>query len=339
MIVLDGSKYEGGGGLLRTSLAFSAASGIPFKILNIRANRDNSGLRPQHLNAVKSVAELCNAEISEIDVGSKELEFIPNKIESKKINIDIGTAGSTTLILQAILPAALYSKKNIKLNIKGGTNNMMAPPIDNLFLVFLPILKKLGADVECNLKKRGYYPKGGGEISAEINTSKMKKIELIERGNLLKIIGVANASEELKKPMVAEREAESAEGKLKHLDVPIEIKKEYCETFSVGTSISLCAEFEKTLIGADSFGKRGKPAEEVGKDAAEKLLEEINSNGCVDRRMADQLIPYMALWGGKIKTREISMHTQTNIWVAEKLLNVKFEVSNNVIECKKPLKN
>ncbi len=339
MVILDGRKYEGGGGLLRTSLSFSAVSGVPFKIKNIRGNRSNSGLRAQHLNAVKAIEELCNAKVSEIKVGSDKLTFEPGEINSKTINVDIGTAGSTTLILQSILPAAIYSKKNIEVRITGGTNNIMAPPIDNLLLVFFPILKKFGAKIKGELKKRGYYPKGGGKILANINPSRMNKINLIERGKLIEINGFVNASEKLKNANVVEREIKALKSKLQHLNVPININKEYSKSDSVGNSISLCAKFEKTILGADSFGRRGKSSEKVGKECAQKLLKEINSDGCVDVHLTDQLIPYLAIWGGKIKVREISMHTKTNIWVAEKLLNAKFDVDENVIECKKPLIN
>lgn len=339
MIELDGRKYEGGGSLLRTSLSLSAVSGVPFKITNIRGNRSNPGLRPQHLNAVRAVAELCNAKVSDLKVGDDELTFEPENIESKVINIDIGTAGSTTLILQSVLPAAIYSKKNVEVFIKGGTNNDMAPPIDNLFLVFFPILDKFGVKINCELRKRGYYPKGGGEIFASIKPSHVNKIDLTEGGDLREVIGITNASEELKKPLVAEREAKSAESKLKSLNVPIKIKKEYCKTKSIGTSISLCAKFENSIIGADSFGKCGKSSEEVGKECAKKLIDRINRGGCVDTNLADQLIPYIAIWGGKIKTGEVSMHTKTNMWVAEKLLNVGFDIHKNVIECKRHLKN
>ncbi len=339
MIELDGRKYEGGGSLLRTGLSLSAVSGVPFKINNIRGNRSNPGLRPQHLNAVKAVAELCNANISDLKVGSNVLTFEPRKIESKIINIDVGTAGSTTLILQSILPAAIYSKKNVEIYITGGTNNKMAPPIDNFFLVFFPLLNKFGVKIDCELRRRGYYPKGGGKIFARVLPTNITKIDLTEKGELIEIEGIVNASEELKKPLVAEREIESATKNLKKLNIPINIKKEYGKTSSIGNSISLCAKFENTIIGADSFGKRGKSSEEVGKECAKILLHRINQNGCVDTNMTDQLIPYIAIWGGKIKTHEISMHTKTNMWVAEKLLNVEFDVEDNVIECKKPFKN
>lgn len=335
MIEIDGSFGEGGGQILRTSLALSALTGKPFRIYNIRAKRNNPGLRPQHLNAVKAVAELCNAEVSDIEVGSTEFKFAPNKIESKTLNIDIGTAGATTLILHALLPAAIHSMKQIKLRVKGGTNNFMAPPIDNILLVFVPTLNKFGADIKCNLIKRGYYPKGGGEILAVVKPSRIKEINLTERGKLKKIIGIANAAKQLERAKVTEREAKGAERVLKGLNIPVEIKKEYFESFSIGTSISLCAEFENALLGADAFGKLGKPAEKVGEEVAKDLLSEINSNGCTDEHLTDQLIPYLALYGGKIKATKISEHTKTNIWVTEKFLPVKFEIKNNVIKCKK----
>ena len=338
MIEIDGSHGEGGGQILRTALSLSALTGKPFRIYNIRAKRKNPGLRPQHLNAVKAVAELCDAEVSEINVGTSEFTFKPNEIKSKTLNIDIGTAGATTLILHALLPAAIHSKKQVKIRIKGGTNNPMAPPIDNVLIVFIPILKKFGAKVEGKLVRRGYYPKGGGEVFFTIKPSEMEEINLTERGKLIKIVGISNASKQLEKAKVADRQAKAVVRNLKELNVPIEIKKEYCETLSVGTSISLAAVFENTILGADSFGKLGKPAEKVGEEAAKNLLYETNSNGCTDEHITDQLIPYMGLWGGKIKASKISEHTRTNIWVVEKFLPVKFNIKEKLIwkENKKP---
>lgn len=335
MIEIDGSFGEGGGQIVRTSIAFSALTGKSFKIYKIRAKRKNPGLRAQHLAAVKAVANLCDAEVSEIRVGTKEFTFIPKEIKQKILDIDIGTAGATTLILHSLFPAALHSKKQIKVRVRGGTNNPMAPPIDNLLLVFIPILKRFGANIECKLIRRGYYPRGGGEVFAIIKPSELEKIEITERGKILNIIGISNASEELRKSNVAERQAKGAVRELKRFKIPIDIKKEYCKTLSTGTSISLCARFEKTRLGADSFGRIGKPAEKVGEECAKLLINEIRSNGCTDRHLTDQLIPYLALWGGKIKASEISMHTKTNIWVAEKFLGIKFKINGGKIECKK----
>jgi len=252
MIEIDGSFGEGGGQIIRTSLALSALTGKPFRIYNIRAKRKNPGLRPQHLNAVKAVAELCNAEVTDIEVGTKELTFKPNEIEEKILNIDIGTAGATTLILHALLPAILHSKKHIKVRIKGGTNNPMAPPIDNVLLVFLPTLEKFGAKIVGKLIRRGYYPKGGGEIFVDILPSELNEIIITHRGELKEIVGIANASKQLEKAKVADREAKGAVRKLKELNVPINIKKEYCDTLSIGTSISLCAKFENCFMSDNS---------------------------------------------------------------------------------------
>jgi RNA 3'-terminal phosphate cyclase (GTP) len=334
MIEINGSHGEGGGQILRTALALSALTGKPFKIHNIRAKRKNPGLRPQHLNAVKAVAELCDAEVSNIEVGTKEFTFKPGEIKSKTLNIDIGTAGATTLILHALLPAVIHSGKQVKIRIKGGTNNPMAPPIDNVLLVFIPTLNKFGAKVEGKLIRRGYYPKGNGEVFFVSKPSSMEQIELVNRGNLKKIVGIANASKQLEKAKVSDREAKGAVRKLKGLNIPIDIKKEYCETHSVGTSISLAAIFENGIMGSDAFGKLGKPAEKVGEDAAKKLLNEINSNGCTDEFLTDQLIPYLGLLGGQIKASKISEHTRTNIWVVEKFLPVKFSINEKVISCK-----
>ena len=334
MIEIDGSFGEGGGQIVRTSVALSALTGKPFRIFNIRSKRNPPGLKAQHLNAVKAVAELCNADVTNLSLGSEEFEFFPKDIESKELDIDIGTAGATTLVLHALLPAALHSKKKVKFRIRGGTNNFMAPPIDNVLLVFLPMLRKFGAKVNCTLAKRGYYPKGGGEILVEVLPSNLKTFELVNRGKLMQVMGIANASRQLEKAKVAERESKSASKKLIGIK-KVEIKSEYCNTLSVGTSISLAAEFENTILGADSFGKLRKPAEKVGEECAESLLKEISSKSCADVHIVDQLVPYLALWGGTIKVENLSSHAKTNMWVAEKFLPVKFIIKENEIICKK----
>ena len=347
MLKIDGSIGEGGGQIIRTSVAMSAITGEPIKITNIRANRPNPGLGAQHFSAVDAAAKLCDAKVSGLKIGSKEVVFKPDSLKGRKLNIDVGTAGSVTLILQALMIPATYLDGEIIINIRGGTDVRWSPPIDYLRFVTLPILRKFGYIGEVVLLKRGFYPKGGGKIKVKIKgIKKLKKINLNNRGYFKGICGISHAHTNLKKAEVAKRQMKSARPLLfnelsKLIDKNtnfdfdfdlnfIKIKQEYPDTLSYGSGITLWAEFENTIIGADSLGERGKRAEIVGYEAAQNLIKEINSGGCVDKYMADQVIPYIALSGDSVKVSEITKHARTNVKIVNKFgFDVKIE--GNVI--------
>ena len=343
MLIINGSIGEGGGQIVRTSVAMSAITGDPVKIINIRANRPNPGLSAQHFSAIESVAKLCNAEVNGLSIGSREVIFKPNLIKNKKLNIDVGTAGSVTLILQALMIPAIHVEGEIIINIRGGTDVRWSPPIDYLRFVTLPILRKFGYIGEVVHLKRGFYPKGGGKIKVKISgIGKLKRINLETRGSVKGICGISHAHTNLKKAEVAKRQMKSARpllfSELSKLISKnsgfnsnfIKIKQEYSDTLSYGSGITLWAEFENTIIGADSLGERGKRAEIVGYEAAQNLIKEINSGGCVDKYMADQVIPYIALSGGSVKVSEITEHAKTNVKIVNKFgFNVK--INRNII--------
>ena len=345
MIRLDGSYCEGGGQIVRTALALSALTQQPFEIDDIRKGRCSAGLKSQHLYCVNALQELCNAKAEGNLLGSQSIKFYPGKIEGKEISIDIGTAGSVTLLLQALLLPCMFADKKTTLRIKGGTDGKWAMPFDYFKEVFLPHIRDF-AEIELKLVNRGYYPKGGGEIELGIspiyklnrydNFSKLlehlrkqkKEFNLIEQGKLVRIEGVSHASSRLKKSKVAERQAVAAKERLKQLDVPVNIRTEYCDTLSAGTGIVLWGIFwnNKQRIGADSLGELGKKAETVGAEAAERLINEINYKAPVDEYLADNLVPFLALFHGKIKVAKISNHALTNIYIVEKFLGKVFDV-------------
>ncbi len=332
MIQIDGSYLSGGGQILRTALALSLLTKKPFKIDNIRKARNNPGLRPQHLECVKICKEISNADVQGAEINSTSITFIPKDIKKTNLASDIGTAGSITLLLQSILlPLILHNKKSI-LRIKGGTNVMASMPVEYLDTVVLPHFRKY-AEISLKILRRGYYPKGGGEILLSIKPSgtATSKIELTKQGKLVQIKGTSHASKELERAQVAERQARSAELILNKLNIPINIQKEYVDSYSIGSGITLYGIFEnndeQNTIGADSLGERGKPAEKVGEEAAKKLISEIESLACVDEHLADNLIPLLALTGGGIKTSSITQHIKTNIYTTEQFLDVKFEIN------------
>ncbi len=351
MIKLDGSFGEGGGALVRIALALSTLTGKPFEITNIRKNRPKPGLKAQHLFCVKALKELCHAVTVGDELGSERLVYEPHEIEFKNLNIDIGTAGSITLLLQALLPVAIFSDKKLHIKITGGTDALYAMPVDYFLSVLLPQLKKY-AHIDSEMPKRGYYPAGGGQLNLKIypkyslsiiNELKKenKRIELLEQGKLLLIKGVSHASKDLMKAEVAERQAKTARYSLSKFNVPVKIESEYSETLSTGSGITIWAIFSigdeinfdnPVILGVDSLGEKNKKAENVGLEAANNLTKEIESKAAADYHLADQLLPFMAFFGGKIRTSAITEHCKTNISVIEKFLDVKFGIKENTIE-------
>jgi RNA 3'-terminal phosphate cyclase (GTP) len=360
MIKLDGSYGSGGGALVRTALALSTLTGKPFMVNNIRAGKaDGGGLKPQHLHAIKTLKHICGAETNDIKIGSKELSFKPGKIKRGIYEIDIGTAGSITLFLQAIILPCLFAPGKVTLKVKGGTCGKWQASVTYLQNVLIPHLNRFVDKIEIKILKRGYYPKGGGLAQLEITPRfklneheslqnfneelqfKTSKIKLITQGQLEQIRGNINASLELQDKEVGERIKNSANSILRSYEVPVNINVEYTNSLSVGGEIVIWALFSDAgkmdfdnpvILGGDALIERSKMSEKIGKEAADKLKLEINSRFPVDRNLADQLIPFMGLLpGSEIKVREISKHTQTNIYVVEKFLNVGFKVGTNDI--------
>ncbi|MCK5026139.1 MAG: RNA 3'-terminal phosphate cyclase [Nanoarchaeota archaeon] len=345
MIQLDGSYHEGGGQIVRTALALSTLTGMPFEVRDIRKGRQKPGLKNQHLYCIKALEELCNAKTEGAELGSCYLRFEPGKVKPKTLNIDIGTAGSITLMLQALLLPVLFAPAPLRIKIKGGTDVKWSMPFDFFKEMFLDFARDF-AEVEMNLLKRGYYPKGGGRIDIKIKPrydiqsfssfgefvlklrQDIKPLDMTVQSDLQKIRGISHASNMLEKAEVAARQAMAAKRKMNSLGVPVDIKAEYCDTLSPGSGITLFAEFEEGKLGTDALGERGKRSEAVGEESAEKLLLEIKSGAAVDQHLADNLIPILALIGGQIRVSEITAHTLTNIYTVEKFLGKIFDVDS-----------
>lgn len=327
MILVDGSNA--GGQLVRTACALSAITKEPFKITNIREARPNPGLQIQHMEGIKSIAELCNAETKGLELNSKEFDFYPKKLEAKDLKIKISTAGSIGLVLQAVLLVTSQLDKSIKIEIEGGaTWGKWAPPVLYLEKVLFPLLKE---ETEIKILRDGFYPKGGSRVEVLTKPLKPNPIEILERSEIKEIKGFSIASKSLKKAKVAERQTKTAKELVKQkFNRELNIETKYVDSISPGSGVLIYVKTENSIIGGDSLGEIKKPAEDIAKEAVKNLIFEY-ANGAVDRHAADMLLPYMALSSGKIQTSEITNHIKTNIPVIEKFLPVKFEIKDRII--------
>lgn len=346
IIEIDGAFGSGGGQILRTACALSAVTKKPCRVFNIRKNRPKPGLATQHLLGIQTLAQLCQGQLEGDVLGSEEIKFYPGDIYKDRVSAGIPTAGSISLVLQTLILPALFAPQPVRIIFDGGaTDTFFSPTIDYFRYVFLKILGKMlapynpegicsgGGEVEINILKRGYYPEGGAKVEVKISPVKLKKLNLIERNSLKKILIISGASNALSGKKVAERQVAGVREILGKLKLPTEEKIEYYDTRCPGSQICLIAEFENTVIGADNLGKLGKRAEDVGKEAALELLKEQKSNACLDKYLADQILPYLPLTSGKssVTVSEITNHCKTNIWVIEKFLDGKFEIKNQQI--------
>lgn len=348
MLEFDGSMGEGGGQIIRTALALSAVTGKAFRVTNIRASRPEPGLKAQHLHCIEGIKQLCDAKVQDGALGSSTLEVIPQQLHAGTIALDVGTAGSLGLVLQAVLLPALFAKGRVKFQLQGGTDVAWAMPIDYFTNVLIPHLRKY-ADITVTVEKRGYYPAGGGKVEVMVKPkfelsygdellSLLPKIALQQQGKLLNIKGISHASADLTAAQVAERQANAAREVLMAFGAPIHIHTEYSSTQSSGSGITLWAQFGSAagmdfgnpiILGSDQLGKRGVPAEQVGKEAGQKLAAAIESGACVDAHLADNLIPFLGIFGGKMRVETITEHTRTNIVVMEQFLQKKFIIAND----------
>jgi len=321
MLKINGSHGEGGGQVLRTAVAMSMVTGKEFRIDNIRANRPNPGLSHQHLMALKAAAEIGDSEVTGIRKGSTEVTFSPSSVKGGDHDFDIGTAGSVTLMLQALIPPALVADEITTIEITGGTDVKWSPPYDYFENVFLKHIEKMGIKIISELEKRGHYPKGGGKVIVTIEPGEVKGYEVEDdideiRGNAF----VTNLPDH-----IAERMKKSAEKELS--DYPVTIKTESCSSPSAGTGITLWTERGRTL-GCGVLGEKGVPAEKVGREAASMLKKEIESGSDVDRWSSDQLIPFLAITddSGEIYVSEKTGHLETNIWVVNRFSEKKIRL-------------
>jgi RNA 3'-terminal phosphate cyclase (ATP) len=327
MITIDGSFGEGGGQILRTSLALSLVTGQPFRIEKIRAGRKNPGLLRQHLTAVKAATEIGQAEVKGDAIGSTQLTFTPSAIKAGEYAFAVGTAGSATLVLQTVLPALLVGDdETTTLTLEGGTHNPFAPPFDFLVKAFLPLVNRMGAGVSATIERHGFYPAGGGRFVVSVTpTAQLRPLELIERGDFT--VKAARAIVAHLPFDIAERELSLIGRKL---DLPGEALHGETIKTSPGPGNAVTIELTSQHVTEvfTGFGERGVSAEAVANAVVKEARAYIAADVVAGEYLADQLLlPFALAGGGSFTTLPLSKHSTTNMDVIQKFLAVQFDVT------------
>lgn len=310
MLELDGSG--GGGQLVRTALSLSALTGTPFEMTDVRGARPEPGLRPQHLAAVETLAAITDAEVAGAEQGSEELTFEPDRLRGGEYEALIETAGSVTLLFDALLPLAVGLDEPLAVRATGGTDVKWSPPVDYLRRVKLPLLRPHGFHATVDLLRRGFYPKGGGDATLRLAPASPSALALTERGELAgaRVYSVSSAG--LADSDVAERQADEAARLLSEAGVDVlERSATYAAADSDGTAVVVRLDFADSLAGFDALGEPGKPSEAVAGEAVAAALSFREGPGAVDRHLADQLVVPLALAGGQVSVPGVTDHVET----------------------------
>ena len=327
MITIDGSHGEGGGQILRLSVALSAVTRNPIRVINIRNNRPNPGLKPQHVIAIHSVAKICHAQVEGNKVGSSEITFYPGDIKGGSYAFDIGTAGSITLVLQACIIPALFANHKIDISITGGTDVKWAPPWDYFRHVFFSHLQNMKINVQGHLIRRGYYPRGGGKATVVIDPGGTFSPLVPRDTQNTQVKGIVNIAH--LPSHIGGRIQKSATETLAAQQISSDIDIVIEQSSSVGVGLVLWTS-HGSILGADCLGEKGISSEKVGSLAASRLLSEIQSGATLDIYAVDQMLPYLALSGkGSFFCRDISGHASTEMWLLKMFLKKDFLIQQS----------
>ena len=321
MISIDGSQGEGGGQILRTSLALSLVTGQPFRMERIRAKRQKLGLLKQHLTAVEAAKTVGCAEVEGAALSSQTLEFRPGQVTPGNYRFAVGTAGSATLVLQTVLPALLTASGHSTLTLEGGTHNPMAPPFDFLQKSFIPLIHRMGPSVELELRRHGFFPGGGGRFHARIEPAKkLSRLDLLDRGSV---------RGRQARVLVSKLPDHVGQRELSVIRDELTWREDECGIEAVqypvgpGNAIVLAIETEHVTEVFTGFGERGRPAEEVARTAVEAAKAWLEAGVPVNEHLADQLLIPMALaGGGSFRTTKPSLHTTTNAEVIQRFVSI-----------------
>jgi len=339
-MLIDGGTKSGSGTIVRYSVALASLLGEEIRIENIRAGRDKPGLRAQHLKVVQACQEMCHGVVDNAEVGSKEIAYTPRERFNGggEYSWDIGTAGSTTMMAQTLLPLACFARKPSKFRLEGGLFQDFAPSAYHMKFVLLPFLKQMGVRAELDIIRPGYVPRGGGIIEVRVEPAgKLKPLNLTEQGEFFSIKGIALSSH-LKEKRVSQRMAAECQRVLSSYGYKAEIEEiEDESSLQEGAALAIYAETSSgNRMGSDRAGRPGRSSESIGRYVAERFIEDIETGAAVDRYIADQLIIYAGLAEGvtRYSVPRITEHVETNLWLVEEFLGTRTKIDGNFLEIK-----
>ena len=330
MITIDGSQGEGGGQIVRSSLALSLVTGKPVTIEKIRAKRSRPGLMRQHLTAFQAAAQIGNADVEGDSLGSSEVTFSPHELIAGDYNFNIGTAGSTMLVLQTVLPALMVADGPSTIVLEGGTHNPFAPPFDFLQRAYAPLVERLGPKIEMTLDRPGFYPAGGGRAVVTIEPAQqLKPLKLMERGDLVRRSVRAIVSNLPRH--IGERECRRVINRC-DWDRDCGTVDEFQKARGPGNALIVEIESRHVTEVFTSFGEKGRPAEAVAEKCVKQVRRYLKGDVPVGEYLADQLILPLAIGasqrsgGGRFRTLGLSEHSTTHLEVVQRFLDIQVEV-------------
>lgn len=326
MIEIDGSTHSGSGTILRYAAALTTLVGEPLHMANIRARRPKPGLRPQHVQALRACCALSNGQLEGDEVDSDTITYHPGRsLRGGAFNWDIGTAGSTTMLAMTVIPLALYAGGSCRFSMQGGLFQDFAPSAHYLLKVLLPMIRTMGAEIELEIARPGYVPRGGGRLSVQVKALKqpLKPIERLKPGTVKEIRAIAVASH-LSSEKVGQRMASRCAALLEQRGYPARIQTiEDTTALQKGASLLLWVETDThCLLGADRAGRKGRSSESIADFVVSTLWEDLETGATTDRYLADQLILFAALADGRTQylIPRLTGHVESNLWLVETIL-------------------
>jgi RNA 3'-terminal phosphate cyclase (ATP) len=334
---VDGASHSGSGTIVRLAVGLSGLTGRPVHLFNIRASRPRPGLAHQHLGAVRAVRELTGGQLHGAQLGSRELEFIPGPLTpSGHHRFSIGSAGSTTALALAVLPLLALSPEAVTVEIEGGLFQDFAPSVFHLQHVVVPLLRRMGLDVDVVMLRPGYVPKGGGilQVATSPAAVPLRPLLLEHAGPVERIWGISLSSH-LGARQVSRRMADAARDEFKSTgyDASVE-EREDLSAGQPGAALTVFADRQGAVrLGADRAGTPRRRAESVGRRAAQQLLAEVEGDACIDRFAADQVVAFAALAEGESRLRigQVTDHLTTSLWLAEVFLGARWHLDDSLL--------
>ena len=329
MLQIDGSQGEGGGQIIRSSLALSVVTGKAFEVRNIRSKRKTPGLLRQHLTGLNAAREICGADVTGAELNSMQLTFAPGPVQTRGFRFSVGSAGSATLVAQTVLPALMTADGKSGLEIEGGTHNMAAPPFDYLQQVYLPLVSKLGPSFESTIQTYGFYPAGGGKIRIEVQPkTELRSLQVLERGGQLQPTVTALVSQ--LPEHIGEREVNKIRNKAGWNVKDCRVRT-ITNSPGPGNCVMIRLQYPNVTEIFTGFGRRGVKAEQVATNAWMQAKTYLSHEAPVGEYLADQLLLPLAIaasqgQSSRFRTGDISMHTKTHIDVIKMFLDVEIEV-------------